>query len=321
MSMRVRLGWKPATLVAIAAAAALADCGSSDPLTSVYLEIYDSSVIQAPTQVTLNVFDAPGGNQIATLDRKASAQTSASSPLGSVVIFASTSGALGTLHIEGQRSSGGSITATGSVDVPLVASRQVSAWLMLGHDGGPGDAGATGSGGSSGSGGRSGGSGGSSGSGGSGGAGSSAAGGSSAGGSGGTTPPPADAGAPVDSGSTLAANGTSCRSGNTCTSGFCADSVCCNSACDALCHGCNLSGSRGTCTPFAAGSQCAPPSCTSTGNDLIPARTCDSNGNCNAAGASQSCGRYECQSATCLRSCTSNNACVSPFRCFQNRCQ
>lgn len=301
--------WKPVVLVAIAGIAAA--CGSSDPLTSVYLEIYDSSVIPAPTQVTLNVFDASGGNQIATLDSKASAQTSASSPLGSVVILAGTSGTLGTLHIEGQRSSGGSITSSGSVDVPLIANRQVSARLMLGNGGGPSDAGASGNGGSSGSGGNSGGSGGS----GSGGA------GSSTGGSGGTTPPPTDAGAPIDSGSTLAANGTSCRSGSTCASGFCADSVCCASACGSLCHGCNLSGSRGTCTAFAAGSQCAPPSCSSTGNDLTPARTCDGSGNCNAAGAAQSCGRYQCQNASCLRSCTSSNACISPFRCFQNRCQ
>jgi hypothetical protein len=306
---RVRLGWKPAVLVAIAAIAAA--CGSSDPLTSVYLEIYDSAVIQAPTQVTLNVFDAPSGKQIATLDRTAAAQASASSPLGSVVIFAGTSGTLGTLHIEGQRSSGGSITATGSVDVPLIANRQVSARLMLGQGGGPGDAGATGNGGSSGSGG-SGNNGGASGSGGA---------GSAPGGSGGTTPPPTDAGAPVDSGSPLAANGTSCRSGSTCASGFCADSVCCDSACGTLCHGCNLSGSRGTCTAFAAGSQCAPPSCSSTGNNLIPARTCDGSGNCNAAGTAQSCGRYVCQNASCLRSCSSSNACVSPFRCFQNRCQ
>ena len=106
----------------------------------------------------------------------------------------------------------------------------------------------------------------------------------------------------------------------TCASGFCVDGVCCDSACDTLCHGCNLSGSRGTCKAFAAGSQCAPPSCTTTGDDLIPARTCDSSGNCNAAGAAQSCGRYRCQNDACLRSCSSSNACVSGFRCFQNRC-
>jgi len=284
-------------LVAIAVAAAA--CGSSDTPTSVYLEIYDASVIPSPTQVSLDVFNGPGGNQIATLDRTAAAQTSPASPLGSVVILVGTSASSGTLHIEARRSSGGAMTSSGSVDVPLIANRQVSAQLMLGHAGQPSDAGAGGAGGS----------------------GNAGASGTGAGGSGGSATPPADAAPPVDSGSTLAPTGTDCRAGSACASGFCVDSVCCDSACDSLCHGCNLSGSRGACKSFAAGSQCVPPSCTSTGDDLVPARTCDANGNCNAAGAAQSCGRYRCQSDACLRSCSSTNACVSPFRCFQNRCQ
>ena len=135
--------------------------------------------------------------------------------------------------------------ASGSVDVPLIANRQVSARLMLGRAGGPGDAGASGSGGSSG------------------GSGSGGSSGNGAGGSGGATPP-VDAGTrPVDSGPTLAANGTDCQSAGACASGFCVDGVCCDGACGALCHGCNLSGSRGMCKQFTAGSQCAPPSCTS----------------------------------------------------------
>jgi len=308
---RLGFGWKPAVLVAIAAIAAA--CGSSDPLTSVYLEIYDSSVIQAPTDVKVNVFDGPGGAQIATFDRTTSAQASASSLLGGMLIVPSGGATLDTLHIEGRRSNGKTMTTWGSVDVALIANHQVSARLMLGPDGGSvGDAGTSGSGGTSG------------GLGGSGGAAGSGAAGSAAGGSNGTggTAPPADAAMPpVDSGSTLAGNGTACQSAGACASGFCADGVCCDSACDTLCHGCNLSGSRGTCTAFAAGSQCAPPSCTTTGDDLIPARTCDSAGNCSAAGAAQSCGRYRCQNAACLRSCTSSFACVSPYRCFQNRCQ
>jgi hypothetical protein len=302
---RVPFGWKPAVLVAIAVIAAA--CGSSDPLTSVSLEIYDSSVIQSPTRVTLDVFDGPTGNQIATFERTASPQTSASALLGSVMIVPGPSSTVGTLHIEGRRSGSGTMTSWGSVDVPLIASRQVSARLMLGRDGGPTDAGASGSGGTSG------------GLGGSGAAGSAATGGSN--GAGGVTPP-ADAGTtPVDAGPTLAGNGTACQSARTCASGFCADGVCCDSACDTLCHGCNLGGSRGTCAVFAAGSQCAPPSCTATSNDLIPARTCDSSGNCSAAGTAVSCGRYRCQNDACLRSCTSSTACVFGFRCFQNRCQ
>jgi hypothetical protein len=310
-----RFGWKPALLVAIAGVAAA--CGSSDTLTSVYLEIYDSSVIQGPTNVTVNVFDGPGGKQIATLDPKASAQTSPSSLLGSVVILPPSRGALGTLHIEGERLSGGIRTSWGSVDVPLIMNQQVTARLMLGHDAGAADAGAGagmsgGLGGGSGSGGMPGGSGGGSSSGGA---------GTGAGGSGGIAPP-ADAGSPpVDSGPTLAANGTSCQSAGACASGFCVDGVCCDSACDTLCHACNLGGSRGACNAVAAGTQCASPSCATNGIDLIPARTCDSSGGCSAAGNAVSCGRYRCQNAACLSSCVSSFACVSPYRCFQNRCQ
>ena len=81
-STRVRLGWKSAALVAIAAAAALADVRllrAADQRLPRDLRLVGDP---APTKVTLDVFDAPGGNQIATFDRKASAQTSASSPLG-----------------------------------------------------------------------------------------------------------------------------------------------------------------------------------------------------------------------------------------------
>ena len=139
----VSFGWKPAVLVAIAAIAAA--CGSSDPLTSVSLEIYDSSVIQSPTKVTLDVFDGPGGNQIATLDRTASAQTSASSLAGQ-----RRDRARRQQHRSGRCTSKGGdraaepSTSWGSVDVPLIANRQVSARLMLGRDGGPGDAGPAG---------------------------------------------------------------------------------------------------------------------------------------------------------------------------------
>ncbi len=309
---RVPFGWKPAVLVAIAAIAAA--CGSSEPLTSVSLEIYDSSVIKSPTKVTLDVFDGPSGNQIATFDRMASAQTTASSLLGSVMIVPGPGSTVGTLHIEGRRSSGGTTTSWGSVDVPLIANRLVSARLMLGRDGGPTDAGASGSGGTSG------------------GLGGSAARPAAArpgSGAAGAATAPAARRPPADAGHTSGRRRLDARrqryrsvSPRARALRFGKDfGVCCDSACDTLCHGCNLSGSRGTCAVFTAGSQCAPPSCTATSNDLIPARTCDSSGNCSAAGTVVSCGRYRCQNDACLRSCTSSTACVSGFRCFQNRCQ
>ncbi len=43
-------------------------------------------------------------------------------------------------------------------------------------------------------------------------------------------------------------NGVECGAGRECASDFCVDGVCCNSACDGLCHTC----STGTCTPIEA---------------------------------------------------------------------
>jgi len=49
------------------------------------------------------------------------------------------------------------------------------------------------------------------------------------------------------------ANGGSCTSDAACISGHCADGVCCNNACSGTCEACNLSGSMGTCTGIAVG--------------------------------------------------------------------
>jgi hypothetical protein len=44
--------------------------------------------------------------------------------------------------------------------------------------------------------------------------------------------------------------GDPCTAGEECGSGFCADSVCCDGQCDALCEACNEVGDEGLCTPF-----------------------------------------------------------------------
>jgi hypothetical protein len=276
-----------------------AACSTPDTETSVFLEIYDGTVVSGETDVSLDVFDAAGGGKIATLNRTAPSQTSASAPLGSLVILAGADAGVGTLRIQGQRLKVGVVLSEGSVEVSLVTNRQVNARLALVRRGGQADAGGVDLGG-----------------------------GADTGRSGdvGSTPadagtPPTDAGTPpTDSGGgTLLANGDSCRSGSACNSGFCTDGVCCDSACGALCHGCDLIGSRGTCKAFSAGSQCVSASCTSN-DGLIPARTCDGNGNCGAAGATQSCGNYRCQNNACLTSCSSSLSCILSARCFNNRC-
>lgn len=274
-------------MIAVALVACATACGTPDTRTSVFLEIYDGTLVSGATDVALDVFDGPGGTRIATANHAAPAQTSATAPLGSLVILAGATLSAGTLHIQGQRLQGGVVLSEGSVDVPLVVDRQVDARLALLRRGAPGDAGG-------------------------GDAGVVDAAGDAAG--------SADAGTPaIDSGTPLLANGDSCRSGAACGSGFCTDGVCCDSDCSSLCHGCNLSGSRGTCKVFAAGSQCVPASCTAS-DSLIAARTCDGNGNCGAAVAAQSCGNYRCLNNACLRSCVASSSCISSARCFNNRC-
>jgi len=66
------------------------------------------------------------------------------------------------------------------------------------------------------------------------------------------------------------ANGKKCTGVADCTSGNCVDGVCCNTACTGTCLACNLSGTVGSCSPIAAGTD--------------PANECPGNQSCNGAG-------------------------------------
>jgi hypothetical protein len=55
--------------------------------------------------------------------------------------------------------------------------------------------------------------------------------------------------ASTPAGALLLGLGAPCGSGADCQSGFCADGVCCQSACADPCFACNLPGAAGTCTP------------------------------------------------------------------------
>ncbi len=48
-------------------------------------------------------------------------------------------------------------------------------------------------------------------------------------------------------------DGDPCARGDMCQSGFCADGVCCNTACNGVCVSCNQPTSVGMCTPYMAG--------------------------------------------------------------------
>ena len=67
----------------------------------------------------------------------------------------------------------------------------------------------------------------------------------------------------------LKAVGTACVTGVECASGVCAQGLCCNAACDGVCHSCALAGSRGMCAIIPTGQEaqgtCAAPAICSGG--------------------------------------------------------
>lgn len=85
-------------------------------------------------------------------------------------------------------------------------------------------------------------------------------------------------------------NGELCSAANQCASGFCADGVCCNTACDEGCDRCTT----GTCTVVDGGTPGERPSCTP----------------------------YLCNgtSASCPRSCSSSSECVGMAGCINLAC-
>ncbi|MCG5053594.1 MAG: hypothetical protein KA712_11590 [Myxococcales bacterium] len=92
--------------------------------------------------------------------------------------------------------------------------------------------------------------------------------------------------------------GAACGAASECQSGFCADGVCCESACTGACQACNLQGSMGSCLPTPAGQ--APGEMKSCQVD--PASSCGFDGTCDGAGA---CRKHPdgtlCAEGTCDR--------------------
>jgi hypothetical protein len=144
--------------------------------------------------------------------------------------------------------------------------------------------------------------------------------------------------------------GKTCADGTECLSKFCAQGVCCNSACNGSCQSCALATSLGTCSSvptggvdpqgtcqnkgapscdtdglcdgqgacrlYAAGTQCEKSACPMGTSTLTPAKTCDGLGNCKAAPAI-ACAPYMCNAANaaCNAACTSDADCLAPNIC------
>jgi hypothetical protein len=146
--------------------------------------------------------------------------------------------------------------------------------------------------------------------------------------------------------------GASCSVANECQTGFCAQGVCCDSACAGACSSCALPGALGTCstvpngTPdpaeicvdngpascgltgkcqggacqkYAQGTACAGSSCLPGTTTFTPGSTCDGNGACVTPAAS-SCFPFQCGGSVCKAACTSDLDCSAPAVCTNGSC-
>ena len=145
--------------------------------------------------------------------------------------------------------------------------------------------------------------------------------------------------------------GGACDCPDECASGFCADGVCCNTACTGGCVSCALPTQKGECGPVgngvsdphgvcrqdspdscgmdgkcngagactkaAPGSVCRPASCQD--GALTPASTCDGNGTC-VVGSPISCAPSTCQANACKLQCQSDADCAAPNTCVNGSC-
>jgi len=144
--------------------------------------------------------------------------------------------------------------------------------------------------------------------------------------------------------------GVACGSGPECSSGFCAQGVCCGTACGGTCQSCAMTGTVGTCTNvpngqdplnqcadlgapacstdgscngsgacrlYAAGTQCVGPTC--SGTTFTPARTCNGTGTCQTA-TSSSCTPFACGTNACKTTCSTSADCASPNTCNGTSC-
>ncbi len=121
-------------------------------------------------------------------------------------------------------------------------------------------------------------------------------------------------------------NGAGCVAATDCMSGFCADGVCCVSACTGACTSCNQTDFPGMCLPVAVGKADPHKVCKDAG-----AATCGHNALCNGAGAcafyaaNTVCVAGSCKAATFHnpRKCDGNGVCqpaptdtdCTPYRC------
>lgn len=122
--------------------------------------------------------------------------------------------------------------------------------------------------------------------------------------------------------------GLECAVGSDCKTNFCADGICCDTACNAACEACNLPSLVGTCdlvpkygedTAFGNGMSC-------TSQDKL---ACTGAGSCKNALNAPCVGNQDCASLKCAapggvgqKVCLKNtgDVCASNAECFNNTC-
>jgi hypothetical protein len=151
----------------------------------------------------------------------------------------------------------------------------------------------------------------------------------------------------------LKPDGAICGDGTECLSGICAQGACCHTACTGSCVSCALAGSAGACTAiaaggvdpagqcrdqgapscgtngfcngagscqlYAAGTECAPPTCPGGSTTATLSRMCDGAGSCKAA-VTQSCVPYTCNGMACRAACTQDSDCSGTNVCNAGSC-
>lgn len=178
--------------------------------------------------------------------------------------------------------------------------------------------------------------GGDSGTGGAGVAGAGGMGGVTAGGTGGASSggAPGMGGAPAStgggSGAQKASNGQACNTAGDCASTHCVDGLCCESDCPGACTSCALAGAQGLCRPVAAGVPDPRGICADTGSATCGTNgLCDVSGHCAKYAAGTECAAPSCkngvmltQAATCDGSgtCVAGQAVKCSSGCAGNAC-
>jgi Cellulose binding domain len=147
------------------------------------------------------------------------------------------------------------------------------------------------------------------------------------------------------------ADGQACTLASDCAHNFCAQGVCCGTACTGTCASCALAGTMGTCTAvpagqdpqnqcpdqgmatcgtdgscngsgvcrkYASGTTCVAAVC--TGTTLTPAATCNTSNAC-ITPANTSCAPYACGTGACKTTCSTNTDCAgAPYVCIGSTC-